>query len=341
MVIQIPCVNAADNIQAPTENTDDTLSDASDSETTEPEPETPVGWNKIGSDTYYFNNDGSVLTGWKKLANNTFYFDKKGKMKTGWQKINGKQFYFATKGKVGVKGKLATGFTQVGKNTFYFKPNGKNGNKGALQTGWKKVGKYKYFLTTSGKQGVKGKVVKNQITGSKKTGYAYVDSNGRKIETKSIKLSTEFVLAHTSTSQSKEQKLKACFDYIKNNYPYQRIYGLPTTKTLNANYAEYMLKNKKGNCFCYASTFACIARVLGYDARVNEGVITTTAGGPDTHGWTEVKIGKKWYLFDISMHNRLNVNLYKKAKGEYPHTYKYYHRYVLSFSKNQAIWKKG
>jgi hypothetical protein len=272
------------------------------------------GWEQIDSDIYFYKSDGTKTT--------------------GWTKINKKIFHFKS------NGKLSLGLTKIGKKSFYFKKTGALGTKGVLQTGWTKIKKYKYYFKPSGKLGTKGKMITNQIAGSKKSGYAYVNSKGVKITSKPIKLAVKLVNKKTKSSQSKSKKLKACFNYIKKNFAYQRRYGIPNAKTF-AREAEYMLKNKKGNCFCYASSFAYVARVLGYDSRVNQGVITTVAGGPDTHGWTEVKIGKKWYLFDISMHNRLNTNLYKKLKGEYPHKYKYYNRYVLSFSKNKAIWKKG
>ena len=300
-----------------------------------------IGWKTLNSDIYYFNADNSISTGWKTISGKQYYFLNNGKLQKGWAKIGKNTFYFKNSGKLGDKGKLVTGVKKIGKNKFYFRPNGKAGYKGALQTGWKKIGKSKYFLTVSGKTGVKGKMVKNRIAGNKKLGYGFVDSNGKRITTKAITLATKFVLKHTSKNQSKKAKLKTCFDYIKKNYPYKRIYGLPTAKTLSHNYAEYMLKKRKGNCFCYASAFACIARVLGYEVRVNEGFITTTAGGPDTHGWTEAKINKRWYLFDISMHKRLGVNLYMKRKGSYPHKYKYNHRYSLNFSNNKVVWKES
>lgn len=271
------------------------------------------GWSQTNSDIYYYKTDGTKATGWTVIDKKIFYFKS--------------------------NGKLSLGLTKIGKKTFYLTEKGKLGTKGALRTGWTKIKKYKYYFKPSGKIGTKGEMITNQIAGNKKSGYAYVNLKGIKISSKPIKLAVKLVIKHTKSSQSKSKKLKVCFDYIKKNFVYQRRFGIPNAKTF-AREAEYMLKNKKGNCFCYASSFACVARVLGYDTRVNQGVITTVAGGPDTHGWTEVKIGKKWYLFDISMHNRLNTNLYKKAKGEYPHKYKYYNRYVLRFSKNKAIWGK-
>ena len=228
---------------------------------------------------------------------------------------------------------IKKGWVKSSGKTYYYNSSGK------LCTGWVKIGKYRYYFKPTGKSGEKGKMLKNQIAGTKKLGYGYVSPEGKKITSKPIKLAVSFVVKHTPASASKSKKLKLCFKYIKKHFPYKRIYGLPNKSNLSKKYAVYMLKNKKGNCFCYAASYACIARVLGYNTRVNEGVITTSAGGPDPHGWTEVKIGKKWYLFDISMHGRLNANLYKRAKGQYPHKYKYNHRYSLQFKNNKEVWK--
>lgn len=324
------------------------------------------GWLRIGKNDYYVNDDGSLSIGWKNILDNCYYFDKNGAMKTGWtaigdelyffkitgksgtkgslltgwQKIDKKLFYFSPKGQIGVKGRMATGLTKIGNNKFFFKTTGKIGNRGAIETGWKKIGNYKYFLTVSGKAGEKGKMAKNQIAGNKKLGYAYVDNSGKKIKTKAITLATKFVVSHTSPNQSRAEKLKTCFDYIKKYYPYQRRYELPKTDTISKDFAEYLLKYKCGNCFCYGAAFACVAKVLGYESRFNEGVITTTLGGPDTHGWAEVKVKNKWYLCDISMHMVINTNLYMKLPNEYPHKYKYYHCYSVEFSGNNLVWKE-
>lgn len=326
------------------------------------------GWKKIDSSIYYFNDNSSVATGWKTISGEKFYFANDGKMTTGWTKMNGKTlyfkktgdfgvkgklltgwkrikentYYFAPDGKDGAKGSLATGFKKIGKNTFYFRSNGKDGDRGALQTGWQKVGKYRYFLQTSGKRGVRGKLITNQIAGSKKLGYAYVDSKGRKVTTKAITLATKFVLAHTTSKQSKSEKLKACYDYLWKNYSYQRIYGLPEAKTLSKDFAEFMFKNKRGNCFCYGATYACIAKVLGYESRVGTGLIAAARGGMTAHGWAEVKIKGVWYLCDPDMQMEIpSRSAYMKARESYPYPLRTNNHYTLTFSKAKLVWKKG
>lgn len=307
-----------------------------------------TGWKTISGSKYYFANNGKMATGWTKIGKKTFYFKpsgalgKKGAMLTGWKKIGKKTFYFAPKGAAGKQGVMATGFKKIGKNRFYFNEKGKNGNKGALQTGWKKVKKYTYYLKSTGKNGEKGKMLTSEIAGSKTRGYGYVDSNGRKVTTEAITLAVKFVKEHTTESQSNSEKLKVCFDYLWKNYPYQRIYGLPDAGTLSKDYAEYMLKNKKGNCFCYGAAYACIAKVLGYEARVGTGMIAAIGGGMTPHGWAEVKIGGTWYICDPDMQmNHPGINSYMRTRSNYPYRLSVNNNYTLTFSEAKAVWKKG
>ena len=304
-----------------------------------------TGWETISGKQYYFSDNGKLQKGWTKIGKNTFYFKnsgklgEKGKMLTGWRRISKNIFYFSKKGK---KGKLVTGVKKIRKNKFYFKPNGKAGYKGALQTGWKKIGKSKYFLTVSGKTGVKGKMVKNRIAGNKKLGYGFVDSNGKRITTKAITLATKFVLKHTSKNQSKKAKLKTCFDYLWRNYSYKRIYGFPTKSTLSKDYAQYMFTNKHGNCFCYGTTFSCIARVLGYRSRVGTGLIEAAGGGMTPHGWSEVKINGKWYIFDPDMQKNIpGISSYMRTRYNYPYSLICNNHYTLTFKNSKTVWIKG
>lgn len=277
----------------------------------------------------------AVQKGWITENGNLKYILPDESVAKGWKTIDKKTYYFKS------SGILAVGLTKLGKESFYFAKSGKAGERGALKTGWQKIGKYKYYFKPSGKLGVKGKRLKDCIAGTKKSGYAYVSDKGIKITSDEIKLAVKFVKKYSSSKKSKSKRLKECFMYIHKHYPYLRIFGIPNSKNISKKYAVQLLKKKRGNCFAYASGFSCIAKVLGYKVRFNEGNITTSAGGPDAHGWAEVKMGKKWYLFDISMHNRRGVNLYKKLKGQYPHKYKYNHRYLLKFKNNKAVWKKG
>ena len=195
-----------------------------------------------------------------------------------------------------------------GSEIYYFDAEG----KGEVSTDSKFVkisynGKNKeYYLKD-------GSIQTNQIVGNKKQGYYYVDSTGIKVTDKTTKLAVKFVRAHTKSTDSRESKLKKCYYYLSKKYSYTRYYTnlYPKAKSMQTM-AYDMLSKKTGNCHRYAASFAYIATVLGYDARVIVGDISSNHGGMTPHGWTEVKIGKSWYIFDPDMEMN-GVDSYKKT----------------------------
>ena len=114
-----------------------------------------TGWQKEGTDWYFYNEDGSMATGWLYRGSNTYYLNKtdnsngaKGKMLTGWLKEGGKWYYFNTeKNSYGAEGVMRTGWLQRGSN-WYFLNTERNsyGDKGIMRTGWLERGKNRYYL---------------------------------------------------------------------------------------------------------------------------------------------------------------------------------------------------
>ncbi len=85
----------------------------------------------------------------------------------------------------------------------------------------------------------------------------------------------------TNDSMSREQKLRACFDYVKTAYreinpriPHYKGMDWPVV------YANDMFVNGAGNCCSYAAAFAYMAKAIGY-----EEVYCCNSGG---HGWAEI-----------------------------------------------------
>lgn len=193
----------------------------------------------------------------------------------------------------------------------------------------------------------KGKLLVNQIVGSKKTGYYYVDTTGVKITDKTVQYAVKFVKAHTKSSDSQKTKLKKCYNYLWKHYKYQRVYGSATSRALNpkakdmSKISKAMFKSKKGNCHRYAACFAYIARVLGYDSKVAVGRVTSLHGGWTPHGWTLVKYnnsGKKykWYICDPDMEIN-NVSAYMKAT--HPCKVKTKWKCILTIKDGKVSWK--
>lgn len=191
---------------------------------------------------------------------------------------------------------------------------------------------YPYYIES-------GKILKNCITGNKEEGYYYVDKNGVRSTAKEIKQAVSFVRKHTKSSWSKSKKLSTCYKYLWKHYSYQRFYDKPSAKKM-PSYAQYMFSEKKGNCFRYAATFAYIARVIGYDSRVNCGSISSTRGGMTPHGWTEVKVDGKWYLCDANMQRNFpKVNSYLRTEKTYPYRHKSSKIYKMTLKYGKVIWK--
>ena len=95
-----------------------------------------------------------------------------------------------------------------------------------------------------------------------------------------------------------------------------------------------MLSNGQGNCYRYASSFAYIARALGYEARVAVGTL-----GRSPHGWTEVLVGDTWYLCDANMQrNHPEWNSYLCTEATYPYGHTRSATYRLWIVKGQVSW---
>ena len=54
-----------------------------------------VGLTTIGTDKYYFDENGYRYSGFKKIEDKLYFFSyANGKTKTGWQTIDGKRYFY-------------------------------------------------------------------------------------------------------------------------------------------------------------------------------------------------------------------------------------------------------
>ena len=114
-------------------------------------------------------------------------------------------------------------------------------------------------------------------------------------------------------TMSREEMLKAVYDYVVDNfeYSYSNMYERGA-KGWEIREAKRMLRNGAGNCYCFASLFYELARFVGYDARVyagwaygeqydyydDDGIRIVAPQGYTPHGWVEIEIDGKNWLFD-------------------------------------------
>ncbi len=88
---------------------------------------------------------------------------------------------------------------------------------------------------------------------------------------------------------------------MEKNYDYLNR-GTPSGKNWTAKYARKMYNTKQGNCYSFAAAYAYLAKTAtGRPVRVCLGKTNGFSGNWQTHAWTEVKIGSKWYICDPNM----------------------------------------
>ncbi|MEE1318690.1 MAG: transglutaminase domain-containing protein, partial [Ruminococcus sp.] len=225
-------------------------------------------------------------------------------------------------------GVICNGNVTVGNSSYYF-------DNGKLRSGYQTINGKTYYHSSN------GTIQKNCIVGSKSEGYKYASPSGVIIKSDEIQAAVDFVIAHGGSGTS-AQKLKTCYNYLKNTFVYKRDYTVPST---NAHFKERALTvfNKKvGNCYAYGIAFACIARVLGYDARAITGQISSVVGGTTNHGWTEVYVNGQWLVCDVNMQWEISyLNFYQVTYASYPVKPFYSQaKYNITFDGSNVNWKK-
>ena len=306
-----------------------------------------TGWMEIDGKKYYFSpKSGRMYTGKHKIGRSTYYFKANGQRRTGWVKIKKKKYYFSLK-----SGKMYTGKHKIGKAIYYFKKSGQMQTKwvkinekkyyfspknNVMLTEWQKIGDYKYYFMPSGTE--KGVLQSNCIVDTS-TGSFYVDAEGIQVTSDEIVQAVGFVKSYTDSSWSAEVKLQKCFEALWRNYSYQRFYDTPAAWSMSG-YANYMFANRMGNCFRYAASYACVARVLGYESRVAVGSVSARNGGMTPHGWAEVNVDGTWYICDPNMQrNYPNINSYMCTDSTYAYRHTCSVRYTLTIRKGGVFWE--
>ena len=249
-----------------------------------------TGILKKGS-KYYSYSAGKT----RKLSKETLYV--KGKTYTGYYLNSKNRMYTAKKGTC----TLETGILKAGTQYYGYKA-GKNQKlskdtlyvDGKVYTG--------YYQDSGNLMYSVNKGTCSPVTATLNAGTGYYSQNAKKIQTLSATtvyingkamegmspesletlLRAQAVVAGiTNDSMTKEQKLRVCFDYVKEAYleikpriPHYLGMDWPVI------YANDMFVNGAGNCCSYAAAFAYMAKAIGYDE-----VYCCNSGG---HGWAEI-----------------------------------------------------
>ncbi len=77
------------------------------------------------------------------------------------------------------------------------------------------------------------------------------------------------------------------------------------------NRSYHALVEREGICYDYGALFAVMARYLGFESYVHTGDFIFEEGfgtGSGHHGWAEIEIGGKYYIFDPQRDYRMSAN---------------------------------
>ena len=126
------------------------------------------------------------------------------------------------------------------------------------------------------------------------------------------------ILSLTDSGMTKEQQLRACYNYVLSHTAYKRTYEMPEGRDWTRLYAMDALVYGQGNCFRYAAAFAYLADAVGYEARICTGQISARRGGTTPHGWVEILTDNGWIICDPDMQDATGGDYYMKSFSQYP-----------------------
>ncbi len=118
----------------------------------------------------------------------------------------------------------------------------------------------------------------------------------------------ELVDRLTTESMSRDEKLRALYNYVRDNFTYLKRPLIETGQTgWHAEYAKYFLTNGKGNCYNFSATYCLLCQELGLPAYT---VVGSVLNSP--HGWVEIVLDGEVYMFDTQLEWRY-LHQYKKT----------------------------
>lgn len=202
-------------------------------------------------------------------------------------------------------GYIQVGLTYIDGKTYYLNANG------TLTTGWLEIGDGLYFFYEDGTMAVDVTIGPYQFGKDGKL------LNSLNVNSEMQVLVNGIISSVTTADMTQAQKLQACYQYVLDHCSYKRTYETPSGDW-TGTFAKEILTTGKGNCYRYAAAFAYLAKGLGYESRVATGQISAARGGVTPHGWTEVKIGGTWYIFDTEMQDAKGRDYYQKIEKTYP-----------------------
>lgn len=101
------------------------------------------------------------------------------------------------------------------------------------------------------------------------------------------------------------EKLRSCYDWLINNCSYGQTSGSLKSGGFIAEEAYAILETHVGVCDNYSAAFTVMARMLGFDARLQSGYTTRASGGYTGHTWCVINIHGVDYVFDPQVEDNI------------------------------------
>lgn len=133
------------------------------------------------------------------------------------------------------------------------------------------------------------------------TANCYYDKNEAPAETAGYKLLEPYldnILAQcTNANMTKEEKLKAVYDYSRTHFEYETLSNdCPPNFLFHEYYAYQLATTGKGNCYGVNFLFGHLVKKIGYeDVKFYKGYVCQTR---DPHGWVEIN----GLIYDPQLH---------------------------------------
>lgn len=128
-----------------------------------------------------------------------------------------------------------------------------------------------------------------------------------------------------TSGMTQEEKLRAAYNYARDSFTYLRRNYYEIGDVIPAlEEARTMFTTKRGNCYCYAAVFWCLARQLGYDAQLISGKVNNI--NPVPHGWVEIELDGQPFMYDCEL------EMSYRKKGVY-----YYNFYHMAY--DEVPWR--
>ena len=136
----------------------------------------------------------------------------------------------------------------------------------------------------------------------------------------------QIVDAYTTDSMSRNEKLQALYNYVRDNFSYLRRNLVSRGETgWEPAYAEEFLELGRGNCYSFSALFCLLARQLGLPAHT---VVGGLGASSSPHGWVEINLDGTNYMFDPQLEWRYRYdygvrgyNLFMMLPSQAPFTY--------------------